>query len=103
MVPMGAAQHGTTADIAAWVAGSGVSIDALPPEVVERARAAAIDTIGVILAGAGEPVTRIAAGLVAEDGGTPVAAQLGTRLRTTAESAALLNGVSGHALDYDDV
>jgi 2-methylcitrate dehydratase PrpD len=106
MVLMGAAQHerierGATGEVAAWVAGA--SLDAMPAEVVERARAGVIDTVGVILAGVDEPVTRIAAGLVAEDGGAPVAAQLGTALRTTAESAALLNGVSGHALDYDDV
>jgi 2-methylcitrate dehydratase PrpD len=92
---------GATREIAAWVAGA--SLQAMPAEVVERARAGIVDTIGVILAGTGEPVTRIAAGLVAEDGGAPVAAQLGTSLRTTAESAALLNGISGHALDYDDV
>jgi 2-methylcitrate dehydratase PrpD len=103
---MGAAQQGTTAAgateaIAAWVAGA--SFDAMPSEVVERARAGVIDTVGVILAGVDEPVTRIVAGMVAEDGGAPVAAQLGATMRTTPESAALLNGVSGHALDYDDV
>ena len=103
---MGAEQQegtegGATRDIAAWVAA--VSLDAMPALVVERALAGVVDTVGVILAGAGQPVTRIAAGLVAEDGGAPVAAQLGTSLRTTAESAALLNGISGHALDYDDV
>ncbi|HYW25110.1 MAG TPA: MmgE/PrpD family protein [Terriglobales bacterium] len=92
---------GATREIAAWVAGA--SLQAMPAEVVERARAGVIDTIGVILAGTVEPVTRIAAGLVAEEGGAPVAAQLGTTLRTTPESAALLNGISGHALDYDDV
>jgi 2-methylcitrate dehydratase PrpD len=92
---------GATREIAAWVAGA--ELRAMPAEVVERARAGVVDTIGVILAGVDEPVTRIAAGLVAEDGGAPVASQLGTTLRTTAESAALLNGISGHALDYDDV
>jgi 2-methylcitrate dehydratase PrpD len=92
---------GATREIAAWVAGA--SLRAMPDEVVERARAGVIDTIGVILAGVDEPVTRIAAGLVAEDGGAPVASQLGASLRTTAESAALLNGIAGHALDYDDV
>jgi 2-methylcitrate dehydratase PrpD len=92
---------GATREIGAWVAGA--SLQAMPDEVVERARAGVIDTIGVILAGIGEPVTRIAAGLVAEDGGAPVASQLGTGLRTTVEAAALLNGISGHALDYDDV
>ncbi|TMC06161.1 MAG: MmgE/PrpD family protein [Chloroflexi bacterium] len=92
---------GATREIAAWVADA--ELRAMPAEVVERARAGVVDTIGVILAGVDEPVTRIAAGLVAEDGGAPVASQLGTTLRTTAESAALLNGISGHALDYDDV
>jgi 2-methylcitrate dehydratase PrpD len=92
---------GATTEIGAWIAGA--SLDAMPDEVVERARAGVIDTIGVILAGTAEPVTRIAASLVAEDGGAPVASQLGTPLQTTAESAALLNGISGHALDYDDV
>jgi 2-methylcitrate dehydratase PrpD len=92
---------GATREIGAWVAGA--SLEAMPDQVLERARAGIIDTIGVILAGTGEPVTRIAAGLVAEDGAAPVASQLGTTLRTTPESAALLNGISGHALDYDDV
>ncbi len=50
-----------------------------------------------------EPVTRIAAELVAEDGGAPVASHLGTSLMTAPEAAALLNGIAGHALDYDDV
>ncbi len=92
---------GATREIAMWAAGA--SLDAMPAEVVERARAGVIDTVGVILAGVDEPVTRIAAGLVAADGGAPVASRLGTALRTSAGSAALLNGIAGHALDYDDV
>jgi 2-methylcitrate dehydratase PrpD len=92
---------GATRDIGAWVAAA--SLAAMPAEVLERARAAIIDTVGVILAGVDEPVTRIAAGIVAEDGGAPVASQLGNALRTSPGAAALLNGISGHALDYDDV
>lgn len=92
---------GATRDIAVWAAG--VSLEAMPAEVVERARAGVLDTAGVILAGIDEPVTRIAAELVAEDSGAPVASLLGTTLRTSAGAAALLNGVAGHALDYDDV
>lgn len=38
-----------------------------------------------------------------DDGCRPVAAQLGTDLKTSAENAVLLDGVSGHSLDYDDV
>src|SRR5215472_16756351 len=92
---------GTTRDVAAWVAAA--SFEAMPAEVIDRARAGVIDTVGVILAGRDEPVTRIAAELVAEDGAAPVASHLGTTLMTSPEAAALLNGVAGHALDYDDV
>jgi 2-methylcitrate dehydratase PrpD len=92
---------GATRELAAWAAGTG--FDAMPPEVVERARAAIIDTAGVILAGTAEPVTRIVAEVAAEDGCRPLASQLGTGFKTSPENAALLNGVSGHALDFDDV
>jgi 2-methylcitrate dehydratase PrpD len=57
----------------------------------------------VMIAGAVEPVARIVAETVAEDGARPVAGQLGALLRTSAEGAALVNGTSGHALDFDDV
>lgn len=92
---------GLTRDVAAWAAA--VSIGEMPPEVRAAARAACVDTIGAILAGAPEPVTRIVADALAEDGARPAASQIGGRLRTSAEGAALLNGTSGHALDYDDV
>jgi 2-methylcitrate dehydratase PrpD len=92
---------GTTGDVAAWVAGT--SIDAMPADVLARGRAAIVDTVGVTIAGVAEPVARIAAELIAEDGSAPVASQLGTSLLTSPESAALLNGIAGHALDYDDV
>ena len=92
---------GATRDIARWVAR--FSIEEAPPEVRTAARAALLDTTGVILAGAPEPVTQMVASVVAEDGARPVANQLGGTLRTSPEGAALVNGTSGHALDYDDV
>jgi 2-methylcitrate dehydratase PrpD len=92
---------GVTRDVSTWVAR--FSIDDAPPEVTEAAKAGVLDTTGVILAGAPEPVTRIVAEAVAEDGARPAADELGAELRTSAEGAALVNGTSGHALDYDDV
>lgn len=92
---------GMTRDVATWAAT--VSIDEMLPEVRAAAQAACLDTIGAILAGAPEPVTRIVADALAEDSARPAASQLGGRLRTSVEGAALLNGTSGHALDYDDV
>jgi len=93
--------RGATGELAEWVAGTG--FEALPAEVVVRAKSAMLDTLGVILAGTSEPVTRMVAEQLAEDGCAPLAAQLGTSFRTSPEGAALLNGVSGHALDFDDV
>jgi 2-methylcitrate dehydratase PrpD len=92
---------GVTREIAAWV--ERFSIEDTAPDVKTAAREALLDTIGVILAGAPEPVTRIVASVVAAEGARPVADQLGATLRTSAEGAALVNGTSGHALDYDDV
>jgi 2-methylcitrate dehydratase PrpD len=92
---------GLTRDVAAWVAAA--SIDDAGARVLDAARWAIVDTVAVILAGADEPVTRIVAATIAEDGARPVADRLGAPLRTSMEAAALVNGVSGHALDYDDV
>src|SRR5215471_9298877 len=90
-----------TLDLASWVASA--SIDEMPREVREAAKAAILDTTAAILAGAPEPVTRIVAAVLAEEGARPIADRLGAHLRTSMEGAALINGVSGHALDYDDV
>lgn len=92
---------GVLRGLAAWVAE--VEGRSLPGELREGAKAAIVDTTGVVLAGVDEPVTRIVASLLAEDGSRPLASQLGTRFRTSVEGAALVNGVSGHALDFDDV
>ena len=90
---------GLTRDVAGWVARTSIEDAA----VMDAARSAIIDTVAVMLAGASEPVTRIVAEAVEEEGAAPVADRLGARLRTSMEGAALVNGVSGHALDYDDV
>jgi 2-methylcitrate dehydratase PrpD len=92
---------GLTQDVADWVAR--MSVDGAPKVLMDAATSAIIDTVAAILAGASEPVTRIVAQTLAEDGARPVADRLGGRLRTSMEGAALVNGVSGHALDYDDV
>lgn len=91
----------TSAEIAAWVAN--LRYDELPPEVVQVATRAHLDTIGVILAGLREPVTQVVRDRLVEEAARPVASHLGSTFKTSMASAALLNGVSAHALDYDDV
>lgn len=73
------------------------------PDVAQRAavRLILLDYLGVTLAGLNEPVAAI---VRAEFGGTTGAASIvGTDLRASVADAALVNGTTGHALDYDDV
>lgn len=69
----------------------------------EKALKVIADTFAVILAGVGsevaEPLQRYL-DAARESGASPI---LGTGLTATAETAALINGTFGHALDYDDV
>jgi 2-methylcitrate dehydratase PrpD len=77
--------------------------DALPEAAIYWAKQAILDTVGVTMAGVCEPTARIPAQIpgVAEQPGPCLI--LGTKQRTTALDAALLNGLASHALDYDDV
>ena len=65
------------------------------------ARRILIDWLGVALAGSQEPVARIMRDEFAKPSGE--ATILGSLLRASPADAALVNGASGHALDYDDV
>ena len=65
-------------------------------------RRAALDTIGVMLAGASEPVATITRAVARVEGGAPLCTVLGTALRTSPTWAALCNGAAGHAHDFDD-
>lgn len=73
-----------------------------PPGAMEQVRRAALDSLGVILAGAAEPVARAVREVVRAEGGTALCTVLGTPLRTSPTWAALANGVAGHAHDFDD-
>ncbi|MBI3625535.1 MAG: MmgE/PrpD family protein [Candidatus Rokubacteria bacterium] len=74
----------------------------LPPAAIDAAKRAILDSVGVILAGSGEPPARLLQRIAEEEGGAPLCTVLGTQLRTGAVWAALANGTAGHALDFDD-
>ena len=74
----------------------------IPPAVVNGARDALIDTVGVALAGSLEPVGEIVARWVTEVGAKPQCTLWGSALATSAAEAAFANGVSAHTLDFDD-
>ncbi|MBC5781480.1 MmgE/PrpD family protein [Ramlibacter sp. USB13] len=92
---------GLTAQIAEFVAGPA---PALSPEVLRTVRTGFVDTVGVMLAGAGEPVTGVVRGFV-QAARSPLhdASVLLGAERASARDAALVNATAAHALDYDDV
>jgi 2-methylcitrate dehydratase PrpD len=65
-------------------------------------RVVCLDGLGVALAGVTEEGSRIVLNHVRQLGGKEESTVLGTRLKVPAPKAALINGVSGHAMDYDD-
>jgi len=74
-----------------------------PAEAVGLAKRCVIDGLGVMLAGSTSQGASILRQYVHAGEKTPEATSLGPApFRTSASSAALLNGTSGHALDFDD-
>ena len=91
----------------AWLIGlakfaAELNYDELPPEVAEQIKLCIIDQIGVQMALSTLPIAleaRTCAALQPDGRATVV----GSTVRTSAEMAALANGVSGHAFELDDI
>ena len=77
--------------------------DALPAEVVRRAKNSFLDTLGIALGGMSEPAPQILQRFVQAQGGAPKATVLGTGIRTSAQYAALVNGVAGDIVGWSDI
>lgn len=78
-------------------------IEDMPGELIAKARLLCMDLLGVAAKGAQEPASRIARQVLLPQGGEPQAVIIGGDRRLGSLNAALLNGLAGHALDYDDV
>lgn len=90
-----------TLGLAAFVAAPGFG--AVPDDVLPVVRNGFVDTVATLLSGRAEPVTRAALAHAARRGGAgPSRALLGPT-RLPAADAAFVDGVSAHALDYDDM
>jgi 2-methylcitrate dehydratase PrpD len=90
-----------TGEVVEFIAGARLA--AFPAEAVTIAKRCIIDGLGVMLAGATQEVGHILRAHVAESDTRDQSTVFGTvPMRTGAASAALVNGTSGHALDWDD-
>ncbi|HYE89970.1 MAG TPA: MmgE/PrpD family protein [Terriglobales bacterium] len=78
------------------------TLDTAPDAALVQVRRAALDTLGVMLAGASEPVAAITRTVARVEGGAALCTVVGSALRTSPTWAALCNGAAGHAHDFDD-
>ena len=74
----------------------------IPPQTVNKAKECFLDWHGVALAGTTDPASKIITQFVMATGGHPEASLIGSTLKTDVANAALANGLTGHALDFDD-
>ncbi|WP_367181318.1 MmgE/PrpD family protein [uncultured Roseovarius sp.] len=78
------------------------AIQSLPRPAMDVMRLSLLDWCAVGVAGRDEPVAKILRDQAVEEGGAPQAALIGSNVRIPARAAALVNGATSHALDYDD-
>ena len=83
--------------------GEFVATAVVPETARVAARNAVLDTVGVALAGSGEPAAVVVRNVARAEGGASRCLVLGTGERMSAGWAALANGTAAHALDFDDM
>jgi 2-methylcitrate dehydratase PrpD len=76
--------------------------DTPPADVKTKALEHIMDGTAVMLAGTRTACVKKLVAFVCEKGGTPASTLLGFDVKTPPSDAALVNGTSGHADDYDD-
>jgi len=86
--------------LAAWKKFGSMTYDDLPAHVAQVADQCILDWFGCALAGSDEPLAHILREQFGHRSGS--CSVIGSDIRLEAPTAALLNGASGHALDYDD-
>jgi 2-methylcitrate dehydratase PrpD len=74
----------------------------LPKPVAEKTKHHVLDTIAAMVSGSRLPPGEMAISYIKTQGGTPEATVIGSRIVTSAENAALANGMLAHSDETDD-
>lgn len=82
---------------------AGITAESLTPNVIRFAKLGIIDTLGVTLLGATEPLVEVLHKTLAGSLADGPASVFGSRQRIGVLDAALINGSAAHAADYDDM
>ena len=83
--------------------GHGLKLEAIPAKVIEKAKEAIVDTVGVCIFGAGLPWGRMVIDYAQLYGAGGTGTILGTGIKVATPFAALANGVLGHAFEMDNL
>jgi len=75
----------------------------IPNKAVELAKLSFLDTMGIALGGSVEDGPRILSRFVKESGGHPMASLVGQGFKSTAQSAALVNGTASDIIGFSDL
>lgn len=92
---------GATQQLATFA--SSLMFEELPKEVIEKAKLCILDTLGCCIFGASLPSLDKLASVAETEGCSPKATVFGRSLRTSPSWAALLNGTSAHAFQFDEI
>lgn len=79
-----------------------VKTTGVPDAVVDSVRKRVLDTLGICVAAAPLDTSRAVRRWSADTGGAPQSTAVGVAELLPAKSAAFVNGVLAHSLDYDD-
>lgn len=79
-----------------------LAYDAIPSEVINKAKDSVLDTIAVGLYGSTKPWSHIVVALMKESGGSGSCSVLGQTFKISAGAAALANGTMIHAFELDN-
>jgi len=90
-----------TFDLGRFIAG--LDLPQVPAEGCAIARTGIADCFGVLIAGSRDPEIGLVDRELGAGGSDAAASLIPSGARRTTESAALVNGVAAHVLDYDDV
>ena len=82
--------------------GFNTRLDSFNDEMKFFAKMSILDWCGVAYAAKQEPVSKIVSEMVKEENGVNQARVISTGDGVSSRGAALANGATGHALDYDD-
>jgi 2-methylcitrate dehydratase PrpD len=92
---------GTTEQVAKFI--TGTRYEDIPQPAIDFAKLCILDGIGCAVYASGNLAAKMLTAVVEEMGGEPTCQVLGTRLRTNAVNAAMVNGQYTHLEDFDDM